>query len=112
MPNRKVDSKPGRRRNSDAYLVQRIGENMTKYLVETLSVDGTWVPKDGVYETHSLFSASVETFEARLKGQRSRIIEVRTERYGSTWATLVTVPPKADYVTPRNLRRYLSKGAK
>lgn len=45
------------------------------YIVETLAITGKWVPKDGVHKLQSLLSASVETFEARLNRQWSRITQ-------------------------------------
>lgn len=48
---------------------------MPGYVVHVLAINGRWVPKDGQHRLLSLFAAAVETFEARLKGMRSRIVQ-------------------------------------
>lgn len=72
---------------------------MPGYTVETLAITGKWVPKDGKHILHSLFRAGVETFEARLKGQRSRIVSWPTGR------VVVTVPPRAIHVSAQDVHR-------
>lgn len=57
------------------------------FIVETLAITGKWVPKDGEYRLHSMFSASVETFAAKLSGMRSRI--VRRESSGKSSRDIV-----------------------
>ena len=79
---------------------------MPGYTVETLAITGKWVPKDGIHKLQSLFSAAVETFEARLLGQRSRIVE---------WPkglVVVTVPPRAIYVSPQEVYGYVRAAIK
>jgi hypothetical protein len=70
---------------------------MPGFTVETLAITGQWVPKDGVHKLQTLLSAGVETFEARLKGQRSRI------RVWPTGEVVAEVPPRSLYVGPRDI---------
>lgn len=58
-----------------------------------------WRPKDGVTKLQSLFRASVETFEARLRGFRSRI------RQWPGGDVVAEVPAKALYVSPQDVYR-------
>ena len=66
---------------------------MSGYTVETLAVSGKWVPFAGCHRIRSLFAASVDTFEARLIGQRSRIVEWPIGK------VVVEVPPLAVHVS-------------
>lgn len=61
---------------------------MPGYTVETLTIDGKWVPKDGVFQYVSYQQAAVETFEAKLKGMWSRIVEWPKGRVAET------IPPR------------------
>lgn len=70
---------------------------MPGYTVETLAITGKWVPKDGVHKLQSLLSAALETFEARLAGMRSRIVE------WPNGTVVATIPPRAVYVSPRDV---------
>lgn len=70
---------------------------MPGWTVECLNIDGRWSPKDGVHKLQSLFSAAFETFEARLQGRRSRIVEWPGNKI------VATVPPRAVHVTPKDV---------
>jgi len=72
---------------------------MPGYTVETLAVSGKWVPKDGSHRLLTLFRAAMETFEARLQGQRSRIT------HWPTGVVVVEIPPAAVYVSGNDMYR-------
>lgn len=48
---------------------------MAGYVVQVQTIEGTWVPKDAKHQLLSLAAASVESFDARLNGYTSRIVE-------------------------------------
>jgi len=72
---------------------------MPGYTVETLAIDGKWLPKDGVHKLQSLSSAALETFEARLNNKRSRISEWPSGK------VIATIPPRAVNVTAQDVYR-------
>jgi hypothetical protein len=72
---------------------------MPGFVVQTLAITGKWVPQDGEHRLLSLFGASVNSFAARLKNQRSRIVE------WPSGAVVAEMPPRGVHVTPRDIWR-------
>jgi len=74
---------------------------MPGYTVEVLTINGKWVPKDGIFKLQSLASAALDTFAARLDKQRSKIREWPSGKL------VVEAPPRAVHILPTDIHRMI-----